>query len=153
MAERGRPTSYTPEIGRAICERVARGETIKQITRDEDMPPDSTVRGWILDNREGFSELYARAREMQFEVMSEDILEIADDGSNDWMDRHREYKGVDKVENAEAIARSRLRVDTRKWLLSKLAPKKYGDKVDHHVDGGVTVNIVRFSDADSNPAK
>jgi hypothetical protein len=73
---------------------------------------------------------YARAKEEMAEHFAEEMLEIADDGSNDWIERELERGNVIKVADHEHIARSRLRVDTRKWLMSKLLPKKYGEKLD-----------------------
>lgn len=66
--------------------------------------------------------------------MAEDIMDISDDGSNDWMERNYGDK-VEWITNGEALQRSRLRVDTRKWLMSKLAAKKYGDKLDMTTNG------------------
>lgn len=81
-----------------------------------------------------FREQYARARESQAEVMFDEILEIADDGSNDFMTVKKgnlEYE----MENKEVTNRSRLRVDSRKWYLSKVLPKKFGDKLDMTTNG------------------
>lgn len=84
---------------------------------------------------------------MLLEHWAEEIIEIADDGSNDWMERNdKDNPGF--VANGEHIQRSRLRSDNRKWLLSKLAARKYGDKLEHTgPEGGpIQVSIVRFSD-------
>lgn len=105
------------------------------------MPPESTVRGWYVDDFEGFSALFTRARAIDAERWFDKMQQIADDGTNDWMVRQRETKGVHYVENAEAINRSRLRVDTLKWKLAKVLPKKYGDKIDHNVSGGVSITV------------
>jgi len=79
---------------------------------------------------------YARAKEEMAEHFAEEMLEIADDGSNDWIERELERGNVIKVADHEHIARSRLRVDTRKWLMSKLLPKRYGETLDvsTHID-------------------
>lgn len=61
--------------------------------------------------------------------MAEDIIEISDEGSNDWMAAN-DPENAGYRANGEHIARSRLRVDTRKWIMSKLAPKKYGEKLE-----------------------
>ena len=91
------------------------------------MPDERTVRRWALDNKEGFAEKYSRAREIGYLSMADEMLEIADDGSNDWM--LRQHAGNQScTANGEHIQRSRLRLDTRKWLLSKALPKIYGDK-------------------------
>lgn len=121
---RGRPTKYTPEIGDAICARLLSGETLRRICSDDDMPAESTVRGWALDNQGGFSAQYARSREIGYLAMADDVLEIADDRGGDYVLRD----GATMMDS-DAVARARLRVDTRKWLLSKALPKVYGDKL------------------------
>ena len=78
------------------------------------MPADSTVRLWVLDNVQGFAEQYARARLVGYHTMADELIEIADNPET----------------GAAAVKRDRLKVDTRKWLLSKALPKIYGDKVD-----------------------
>jgi hypothetical protein len=103
---------------------------VRAICKDEDMPASSTIFKW-LSEQPAFSEQYAHARSVQMEAMAEEILEIADDGSNDTY----ETDEGDERTNQDVIQRSRLRVDTRKWLMSKLAPKKYGDKVEQFISG------------------
>lgn len=135
---RGRPTEYTPEIADEICSLLACGRTLRDICRDDGMPPESTVRQWALDDREGFSARYAQAREIGYHSMADETLEIADDASNDWMETNGDDSEGWKA-NGEHIQRSRLRVDTRKWMLSKVLPKVYGDRtsVEHTgKDGG-----------------
>lgn len=122
----GRPSSYTKELGKEICYRIALGEAVKTICTDEAMPASSTIYLWLLDEeKKEFSENYMRARNIQAELMFEELLEIADDATNDWMERRGE-----QVEDHEVTNRSKLRVETRKWYLSKVLPKKFGDKLD-----------------------
>lgn len=90
------------------------------------MPPESTIRGWALDDRGGFAAQYARAREIGYQSMADDILDIADESGGD-IKTDLESGSVSM--DAEFVARSRLRVDARKWLLSKALPKVFGDKV------------------------
>ena len=80
-----------------------------------------------LQRHADFMQQYARAREIQAELLAEEIIEIADDSAGDVIidDEGREQT------NHERVARSRLRVDARKWYASKLAPKRYGDRVQH----------------------
>lgn len=131
----GRPTDYSPEITAAICGRLALGESLRSICRSEDTPAVSSVMLWLNLYPE-FSEQYARARELQAEYHIDAIIEIADDATNDYMlTRHGPQL------NSEHINRSRLRIDTRKWVASKLAPKKYGDKLDMNHSGAVGVKI------------
>ena len=102
---------------------------------------------WLDGSRPEFSEQYARAREAQADKLAEEALQIADDGRSD---TYLDAEGNERTDN-EVIQRSRLRVDTRKWLASKMAPKKYGDKlVQEHTgaNGGAiqvqsTVTFVR----------
>lgn len=96
------------------------------------MPAKSTVFKW-LRTYQSFADQYARAKEESADALADEMTDIADDGSNDWMERHdKEGKSIGWAENGEAINRSRLRVDTRKWIASKLKPKKYGDRVEHN---------------------
>lgn len=129
MAERGRPSIYSEELAARICERLAAGETLRSVCRGDDMPAPSTVIDW-KNSKEDFSEQYAKARKLGYEHMADELLEIADDGSNDWMERQEEENKGWQF-NGEHFQRSRLRVDTRKWLLSKALPKVYGDKLAH----------------------
>lgn len=117
----GRPSKYTPELAREICIRMAGGETLRQVCRDDHMPAASTVRGWVVDNVDGFSEHYTRARTLLAEHWADEILEIAD-GSVE-----RTMEG--RLDGAD-VQQKRLQVDSRKWLLSKALPKVYGDKLD-----------------------
>lgn len=90
------------------------------------MPEKATFFRW-LHARPDFRDQYARAKEDQAEVMAEELLDIADDGRNDWMDREFGRGNVVRVVDPEAVQRSKLRVDARKWLMGKMKPKVYGD--------------------------
>lgn len=125
---RGRPTSYTQEAAEEICRRIAEGETLRQVCRSPHLPGESTVRSWVLDDREGFSAQYARSRELCIESWADEIMEISDNGSNDWIETETAEGRMDLRYNGDHVTRSRLRVDTRKWLLSKMKPSVYGDK-------------------------
>ncbi|CAB5162219.1 hypothetical protein UFOVP151_11 [uncultured Caudovirales phage] len=127
----GRPSSYNPELGAAICERLAAGESLRSVLRDPDMPSMSMVFRWLADDRyEKFRDQYAHAKEVGIEHMAQEILEISDDTSQDTLETEHGSKA-----NNEWIQRSKLRVDTRKWLLSKLAPKKYGERTSMELTG------------------
>jgi len=132
---RGRPTRDNEEIAEIICARLAEGESLNRICKDDGMPAESTVRLWALDPEHPFSAKYAKARELGYMKMADDLIDIADDGSNDWMIREGKDGEPGWASNGEHIARSRLRVDTRKWLLSKMLPKVFGDKVSTEVTG------------------
>jgi hypothetical protein len=139
---RGRPSTYSDEMAELICQRLAAGEPLRVICREPDMPPESTVRTWALDDVNGFAARYARAREIQAHKMAEELLEIADDARNDWMEAQDDKGGEAYRLNGEHVQRSRLRSDNRKWLLSKMLPKFYGDKLDVDSTVNGTVRIV-----------
>lgn len=144
----GRPSDYSAELAAKICSELAEGRSLRDVCTDDGMPAESTVRGWALEDREGFSAQYARAREIGYHAMADEVLDIADDGRNDWMER----EGVTSV-NGEHISRSRLRFDARRWLLSKALPKIYGDKqvIDHRSeDGSMSPNRVELVALTSN---
>jgi hypothetical protein len=132
----GRPTRFTQALGTIICQRIANGESLRSIGRDPDMPAASTILYWLLDeDKATFLEQYKVAKDIQADLMAEDIVDIADDGTSDYTEREREDGSTFEVVNTEHIQRSRLRVDARKWVASKLKPKKYGDKIDLTTDG------------------
>lgn len=127
----GRPTVYSDEIVSSIMNRIAAGESLVVICKDENFPSRTTVMRWLQDDvHVGFRDNYARAREAQADFYAEAIIDIADEectyvkhGDGD------DEKEVEVAFDSAAVARNRLRVDARKWYASKLAPKKYGDKV------------------------
>jgi hypothetical protein len=129
----GRATEFDQAIADVICDRLTNGESLRNIALDDAMPAASTVYKWLSQN-EQFAEQYAHAREAQADTLADEIVDIADDGSNDWMERELESGKTIEVVNAEHIARSRLRVDARKWVAAKLKPKKYGDKIEAEVN-------------------
>jgi hypothetical protein len=99
------------------------------------MPCVATIFNW-LRKHDDFLEQYERAKEIQADALAEDILDIADDGTNDWMAREdKDGKNIGWQLNGEHVQRSRLRVDARKWIASKLKPKKYGDQVKVEATG------------------
>lgn len=143
----GRPSIFTQEIADTLCERIADGESLRSICTDNDMPAKSTVFKWLSDNKP-FADQYAHAREAQADTLFDECLDIVDDGRNDWVERERRDGSTYVALNDEAIARSRLRLDARKWMAGKLAPKKYGDKLDVEHAGGLTVQVMRFGDGE-----
>jgi len=140
----GRPSSYSLHTAETICERLADGESLISICADEGMPAKKTVLQW-LSKHEEFRNQYAVARERQAEHYLDEILEISDDGSRDY----KKQADGREAPDYDHMARSRLRVDSRKWIMSKLAPKKYGDKLGISGDGDgspLVVQIMKFSD-------
>jgi hypothetical protein len=124
----GRPSEFSQEVADTICERIAHGESLRAICRDETTPAMSTVFKW-LSQRPAFAEQYALAREAQADALFDEILDIADDSSGDTKIVGRDGEERE-VCDAEFVQRSRLRVDARKWMAGKLRPKVYGEKLD-----------------------
>lgn len=124
---------FSQDLFDTICERIADGESLRDICSDDDMPNKSSVFRWLA-NDPALSDQYARAREEQADAIFDEVLSIADDGRNDWMERRGE-EDAGWVTNGENIQRSRLRIDARKWMAGKLRPKKYGDKTMHEHGG------------------
>ncbi|TXH10037.1 MAG: terminase small subunit protein [Spirochaetes bacterium] len=131
----GRPSSFTEEIAAEICAQIIEGKSLRTICLADDMPDVRTVMRWVSSNPL-FRQQYARAKEEQADALVEEILDISDDGTNDWMEaRDKDGAAIGWRENGEAIQRSKLRVDTRKWVASKLKAKKYGDSASLRVGG------------------
>lgn len=141
----GRPSEFSEKVASIICERIADGESLRTICLDDAMPHRSTVFRWLAAN-ESFRDQYTRAREAQADALFEEILEIADDTSHDTIIKEGKDGGEYEAANSEWINRSRLRVDARKWMASKLAPKKYGDKLDVNHGGQPGNPIVTVRD-------
>jgi len=141
--KRGRTCTYSQKIADEICERLAEGESLKVICFDPHMPSESLVRLWAQDDAAdkagtgaGFSAKYARAREQGYERLAEEILEISDADCT-----------VDGKPDNALVQQARLRVDSRKWLLSKLLPRKYGDRVTQEIvgeDGGALITRIEL---------
>ena len=126
--DRHDPVRFAQEVCDEICERMGNGESLTQICKDGHMPAKGTVTKWAKGH-ETFGKQYARAREALLLFYADQIIDIADDSSDDYVERQRSDGASQKVIDQENIARARLRVDARKWLLSKLMPKVYGDKL------------------------
>lgn len=134
MAGRGQPTKYNDEIAEIICDTIASSNKSLATICTENGITLSTVFLWLSKHKE-FSDNYARAKELQADFLAEEIIEIADDSSNDVLETE-----FGSMENKEFVNRSKLRVDARKWVASKLKPKKYGDKLE--LDGNMSNNVI-----------
>lgn len=140
------------ELFKTICFKIAEGKSVREILKEDDMPSRDTFYKWLIDDTE-LSDQYARACEIRAEGVFEEILDIADDGTNDYMTIKKgdmEYN----VEDREVTSRSKLRVEARKWWLSKVSPKKYGERIDVTSKGeqiqsaptSITVDIIKPTD-------
>lgn len=124
----GRPSLYSEELAMDICKRIMSGESLRSICKDEAMPNRQTIFNWLADSDHPFFGQYARARDIQMDLFIDEIIDISDDGSNDFIEVMTK-NGVKIMVDHDHIQRSKLRIDTRKWIASKLKPKKYGDKI------------------------
>ncbi|MCE2574830.1 terminase small subunit [Komagataeibacter sp. FNDCR2] len=116
---------YTPEIAEEILERLEDGEGLSAICALEGMPSQGAVRHWVQTDHDGFAARYARARERGLEKHADEIIEIAD-----------------TARDSDSASAARVRVDARKWILSKLLPKQYGDKINLEHSGEVAMTDV-----------
>jgi hypothetical protein len=129
--------AFTPELAERICESLASGVSLRATCEQDGMPPESTVRLWVVRDVQGFAAQYAHARSIGYDVMAEGILDLAD----------RPLIGQKSVSKAtgleitegDNVDRSRLQIDARKWLLSKMLPKKYGEKQQIEHSGAVSI--------------
>lgn len=134
----GRPSIRSDEVVQKILARMASGDSLRRACFEDEMPAPSTFLLWVSQDK-ALSEQYDRVREVRADGMFEEMLDIADDGTNDWMLRGHGDNDPGWVANGENIQRSRLRVDTRKWALARMNPKKFGEKITNEVvgkDGG-----------------
>lgn len=136
-----RPVKWTPEKiaeykAKALHDIAIKGLSLRKFTEKEDSPSMPVILEWLSKDKE-FSMQYARACEARAEKIADEILNICDSTEDDII--YDENNNL--ITNHNVIQRDRLRVDTRKWLLSKLFPKKYGDKIDVTTDGDKINNI------------
>lgn len=142
----GRPSDYTDELAELICLRLAEGESLRSVCRDDGMPSKQAVLRWLARNDQ-FRAQYVRAKEEGAEAIAEEMFDIADDGTNDWMEKlDKDGEAIGYQLNGEHVQRSKLRIDTRKWYLSKILPKKYGDRIQH--DQSITVKNLSDEEID-----
>jgi hypothetical protein len=126
----GRPSAYTDELATEICTRLASGETLLSIVESDGMPAYSTVMLWVVDNRgPGFSEMYARARTLYLDFEAERLIRIADTPQQGVKTKIL-ADGKTETTIGDMTEHRKLQIDARKWYLSKLAPKRYGDRLE-----------------------
>ena len=150
----GRPTKFSKSLALDICKQIAQGTSLVKICKQEGMPDYSTILDWLCREDEPFKDfslMYARAKEDQADYLAEEIIDIADDSSKDTA---YDEKGNPYCDN-EWVQRSKLRVDARKWIASKLKPKKYSERINTDVtsDGKPIVTIIAGSDPYQDKAK
>lgn len=138
----GRPTIYSEELAQVICESLMVGMSLRKICELDGMPAISTVMQWLASGKDGFMEQYAHARQVQAEYLLDELIDIADDSADDY-----EIVNGEERLNQEHIQRAKLRIDTRKWNIEKLAPKKYGAKqqLEHTGSNGGAIETVNLT--------
>lgn len=119
-------TAYDPAAAQRLCARLMEGPSLITACREPGMPAQQRVFEW-LKHVPAFAPMYREAREIGYMVLADELLEIADDGRNDWMATQDGAGREGWKQNSEAVQRSRLRADTRKWILAKALPKIYGE--------------------------
>ena len=130
-----RPSIYTPKLAYQICKRIAKGQSLRSICRNKSFPDASTIHLWLLSGKhEGFFEQYAHARQQQVEAMADQIREVADNA------------------DSTSYNAARLQVDTMKWLMSKVAPRQYGERTQlAHTDADGGPLVIRCEGMPSLP--
>ena len=131
----GKVQAISAALVERVCERVANGETLTAVLRDPGMPSWSSFHRRINSSYD-LRAAVARAREAGYARMADDLLEIAEDGRNDYVERQGRNGKPFIALNDEHVRRSQLRIDTRKWLLSKVLPARFGERVEHTGAGG-----------------
>ncbi|KHN91527.1 hypothetical protein KKH3_15540 [Pectobacterium actinidiae] len=129
----GRPSDYMQEVADDICTLLAEGESLRDVCLRPGMPNKATVFRWLAEN-EGFRDQYAKATDVRADVIFDEIMDIADGVKAD----------------ASEVAKARLKIDARKWVLSRMAPKKYGERLTQEITGkdGGPINQVNYTPED-----
>lgn len=139
-------TKHTPELAAVICDRLAEGRSLRSICRDADIPVSAVaVRRWAMADTAGFASQYAQARDIGLDEMSDELLDISDNTEEGVMEQDEQW-GL-KTTRRDMIDHRRLKVDTRKWYLSKLAPKRYGDRLGLDHSGEINTRDTSLDDA------
>lgn len=132
----GRPSKFSQTLADDICARIANGESLRNICRDKSMPDKTTVLRWVDDNND-FCDQYARACARREDSFFDDLIEIADSVTAD----------------AAEVAKARVQIDARKWVLSRMNPKKYGDRVQQEVSGSIGAEVTLIERVIVDPMK
>src|SRR5215831_3625410 len=148
----GRPSSYSEAAANEICQRMTTGQGLLRICADDHMPDRATVYRWLEAN-DGFRDRYVRAREALMDFYAEQILVIAFDESGDIVVDQAPDGRLKTVANHAKVQRDRLKVDSLKWIASRLFPKRYGDKMELlGQDGGSSSTLsIKWLDSDKAP--
>ena len=141
---------FTHIVADAICTRLANGESLNAICKTDGSPAESTVRAWALDDIEGFSAKYTRARAIGYERLADELLAIADTPLTGVKTKTND-KGEIETTEGDMIEHRRLQVDARKWMLAKMLPKLFGDKIETTHTGEVAITAITRTIVDPKP--
>lgn len=128
------PVTFTQKVADRICAELSKGRSLRSTCTDEGMPAPSTVLDWCEVHPE-FGEQYARARLRGYSLLADEIIDISDEAEFEPVPGQDGEDPREVRVDATAVARNRLRVDSRKWMLSKMLPKVYGDKTQTEISG------------------
>jgi hypothetical protein len=121
---------HSPEIEDVILGELMCGRTLTDICRDPDMPHVRSVQKWLATDRDGFAARYQQAREIGCAIMADDMVDIADDRTGDWIVRTHKDGTTEAILDPERVNRRLVRIKTRRWRVSKILPRTYGDRPD-----------------------
>lgn len=136
--------AFDQKIADAICEQLASGKSLRSVCKKKGMPSEMTVRRWALDDVQGFASQYTRAKELQAHVLFEEIIDI----SNTAKLGTKTVIGPDgkTVTKSDMTEHRRMQIDARKWYISKVLPKIYGDKLQLDGDFNVKRSVAEMTD-------
>lgn len=132
--QKGRPTKYSQKLADKLCASLSMGNSLKKTCEQKGMPTPSTVFNWFRLYPD-FLESYTRAKEESADAMAEEIIDISNQpimGEEVMLNKDGE---IVTVKRSEMLGHRRLQIDTRKFLMAKMKPKRYGDKLDLTSDG------------------
>jgi hypothetical protein len=137
-------TAYAPETAELVLDELVSGRTLQDICADPDMPSVASVGRWVRDDREGFAARYRDAREVGYQIIGDQALRIVDDRRNDWIIWRREDGTMARMLDPQRVNRALARVQTRRWLLSKMLPKQFGDRPDLYARQEANSDMAEF---------
>lgn len=142
-------TAYSDVVAEYILREIANGRTLKDVCSEPGIPPIPTVLAWVTTDKCSFGRMYRMACQQRALLFAEDIIEIADDDSNDLLTNSWGFS----VPNTAAIQRSKIRISTRTFLMGKWLPEAFGDKseVTHTVNG--TTSTIDMDKLRSDPVE
>jgi len=145
-APKGSGSKYTEEIADRICDLVSNGINLRKVCRMEGMPAWRTVYDWVVAKPD-FAARLARAREMGYDALAEEALEISNTpvmGQKQVMGDKATFTTVEDM-----LGHRKLQIETRLKLLAVWDPKRYGNKVQLGGDGGAPIRVEAQVEADT----